>query len=485
MSCISVPKSANLKDTGVPAGKLCHARIGNSKSIMSSETISTTHFSELKTKIEQRQARIAVIGMGYVGLPLALLYSEQGFRVTGFDIDERKVSTLNAGGSYIFRITVPEIQRARSQGLSATSDYSQLRQMDAVIICVPTPLNEYHEPDLSYITGTAESIAPHLQPGKLVNLESTTYPGTTEEVLIPILEKGNQQGLKASRGNAVNAKSFFVAFSPEREDPGNQTVARRDIPKVVGGLDQPASELACALYGAIFNRTVPVSSPAAAEMTKLLENIYRCVNIALVNELKLLSLRMGIDIWEVIAAASTKPFGFHPFYPGPGLGGHCIPVDPFYLSWKAKEYDFHTRFIELAGEINMGMPYFVVQSTAAALNKQRKTLNGANVLVLGVAYKRDIDDLRESPSLTIIELLQNEGAKVRYNDPYFAFVGRGRKYDLQLANTPLENLGQYDCVIIVTDHSDYDYEKIVRESRLVIDTRNATKRIQAENIVRC
>ena len=452
---------------------------------MSSETIFTTHFSELKTKIEQRQARIAVIGMGYVGLPLALLYSEQGFRVTGFDIDERKVSTLNAGGSYIFRITVPEIQRARSQGLSATSDYSQLRQMDAVIICVPTPLNEYHEPDLSYITGTAESIAPHLQPGQLVILESTTYPGTTEEVLIPILEKGNKQALKASRGDATNGKSFFVAFSPEREDPGNQTVARRDIPKVVGGLDQTASELACALYGAIFNRTVPVSSPAAAEMTKLLENIYRCVNIALVNELKLLSLRMGIDIWEVIEAASTKPFGFHPFYPGPGLGGHCIPVDPFYLSWKAKEWDFNTRFIELAGQINTNMPYHVLESVGRALNQHKKALNGSKILILGVAYKKDIDDLRESPALTIIELLQKEGAQVSYNDPYFPEVGRGRKYDLGMKCTPLENLSQYDCVLIVTDHSDYDYERIVRESKLVVDTRKATRGIQSPKIIHC
>ena len=452
---------------------------------MSSQAVSTTHFSELKSKIEQRQARVAVIGMGYVGLPLALLYSEQGFRVTGFDIDERKVSTLNSGGSYIFRITAPEIQRARSQGLSATSDYSLLRGMDAVIICVPTPLNEYHEPDLSYITGTAESIAPHLQAGQLVILESTTYPGTTEEVLVPILEKGNKNGLKASRGEIQNGKSFFVAFSPEREDPGNQTVARRDIPKVVGGLDQPASELACALYGSIFNRTVPVSSPAAAEMTKLLENIYRCVNIALVNELKLLSLRMGIDIWEVIEAASTKPFGFHPFYPGPGLGGHCIPVDPFYLSWKAKEWDFHTRFIELAGEINTNMPYHVLESVTKALNQHKKSLNGSKVLVLGVAYKKDIDDLRESPALTIIELLQKDGARVFYNDPYFPEVGRGRKYDLQMRCTPLENLSQFDCVLIVTDHSDYDYERIVRESKLVVDTRKATRGIQSPKIVHC
>ena len=452
---------------------------------MSSPTVPTTHFSELKSKIEQRQARVAVIGLGYVGLPLALLYTESGFAVTGFDIDQRKVSTLNAGGSYIFRITAPEIQRARSQGLSATSDYSQLEQMDAVIICVPTPLNEYHEPDLSYITGTAESIAPHLQAGQLVILESTTYPGTTEEVLIPILEKGNKRGLKACRGTMPHEKSFFVAFSPEREDPGNQTVARREIPKVVGGLNPQASELAGALYGAIFSRTVPVSSPAVAEMTKLLENIYRCVNIALVNELKLLCLRMGIDIWEVIAAASTKPFGFHPFYPGPGLGGHCIPVDPFYLSWKAKEWDFHTRFIELAGEINTNMPYHVLESVGRALNQHKKALNGSKVLVLGVAYKKDIDDLRESPALTIIELLQKEGAKVSYNDPYFPEVGRGRKYDLQMKCASLNDLGQYDCVLIVTDHSDYDYEQIVRESNLVVDTRNATGGIKSPKIVHC
>jgi UDP-N-acetyl-D-glucosamine dehydrogenase len=452
---------------------------------MSSQSVSATRFSELKSKIEQRQAKVAIIGLGYVGLPLALLYSEQNFPVTGFDIDPRKVSALNSGGSYIFRITAPEIQQARKQGFSATADYSQLEGMDAIIICVPTPLNEYHEPDLSYITGTAGSIAPHLQPGQLVILESTTYPGTTEEVLIPILEKGNKQGLKASRGAETNGKSFFVAFSPEREDPGNQTVARRDIPKVIGGLDEQASELASGLYGAIFNRTVRVSSPAAAEMTKLLENIYRCVNIALVNELKLLSLRMGLDIWEVIEAAATKPFGFHPFYPGPGLGGHCIPVDPFYLSWKAKEWDFRTRFIELAGEINTNMPYHVLESVVRALNQQRKALNGSKVLVLGVAYKRDIDDLRESPALTIIELLQKEGAKVSYNDPYFPEVGRGRKYDLQMKCAPLENLGQYDCVLIVTDHSDYDYQRIVRESELVVDTRNATRGISSAKIVRC
>ena len=451
----------------------------------------TTHLEvdtivdQFKSKIQQRQARVGIIGMGYVGLPLALLYSEQKFKVTGFDIDARKVDTLSKGGSYIYRIAAEEIQAAKAQGFSATADYSQLEAMDAIIICVPTPLDEYHEPDMSYITGTTHAIAPHLRAGQLVVLESTTYPGTTEEVMVPILEKENKAGLKAARAEASASNEFFVAFSPEREDPGNTTIARCDIPKVVGGLNSQAAELACALYGSIFHRTVPVSSPAAAEMTKLLENIYRCVNIALVNELKLLCLRMGIDIWEVIGAASTKPFGFHPFYPGPGLGGHCIPVDPFYLSWKAKEVDFRTRFIELAGEINTNMPYHVLASVSGALNRQKKALNGSRVLVLGVAYKKDIDDLRESPSLTIIELLQKDGAQVSYHDPYFPFIGKGRKYDLQLKCAELSDLGQYDCVLIVTDHSDYDYARIVKESQLVVDTRNATRGITSSKIVHC
>src|SRR6476469_9608503 len=403
-------------------------------------TPTSNSVSDFLTKIEKRQARVAIIGLGYVGLPLALLYTEQKIKVTGFDIDQRKVTTLTQGGSYIVRILPSEIQEARSKGFEATSDYARLTEMDASIICVPTPLNEYHEPDLSYITDTAKAIAPHLRAGQLVVLESTTYPGTTEEVMVPILEQGNKRGLKAARRDSANGQEIYVAFSPEREDPGNTTVARRDIPKVVGGLDPQATEMAAALYGTIFKRVVRVSTPAAAEMTKLLENIYRCVNIALVNELKMLSLRMGLDIWEVIAAASTKPFGFHPFYPGPGLGGHCIPVDPFYLSWKAKEWDFRTRFIELAGEINTNMPYHVLASVTGALNSHKKSVNGARVLVLGVAYKKDIDDLRESPSLTIIELLQKEGAEVSYNDPFFDFVGHGRKYKLELSNTPLENL---------------------------------------------
>jgi len=434
-------------------------------------------------RIENRAARIGIIGMGYVGLPLALLFSEERFAVTGFDIDARKVSALNAGGSYIVRIPGTEIQAAQKHGFRATSDYSEIENLDVVIICVPTPLNDYHEPDLSYIRETAKAIAPHLRQGQLIILESTTYPGTTEEVLIPILEQGNSSRLRANRGEETNG--FYVAFSPEREDPGNDTVARRDIPKVVGGVGPVARDLASAVYGSIFNRTVPVSTPAVAEMTKLLENIYRCVNIALVNELKQLSDRMGIDIFEVIDAAKTKPFGFQAFYPGPGLGGHCIPIDPFYLSWKAKQYDFRTKFIELAGEVNLAMPYYVVEKTAEALNEQSKALKGSKVLVLGLAYKKDIDDLRESPSLTIIELLKQRGAIVSYNDPFFPHVGHGRHYDLNMDGVSLDNLSQYDCVLIVTDHSDYDYERITRESQLVVDSRNATKGIQSDKIVRC
>ena len=446
-------------------------------------TVTESRLAGLKEKIESRQALIGIVGMGYVGLPLALLFSGERFKVTGFDVEPEKVKTLNAGNSYIVRILPAEIQAAQRAGFHATADYSEIARMDAVIICVPTPLDEHQEPDLSFVTGTVESIAPWLHEGQLVVLESTTYPGTTEEIVVPLLESGNRQGLKASR--ALDEPGLHVAFSPEREDPGNETVARHDIPKVVGGCGPAATQLASALYGSIFRRVVPVSSPSAAEMTKLLENIYRCVNIALVNELKQLTMRMGIDIHEVIDAAKTKPFGFQAFYPGPGLGGHCIPIDPFYLSWKAKQFDFRTRFIELAGEINTAMPYFVIEQTAAGLNEQCKSIKGSKVLVLGVAYKRDIDDLRESPSLTIIELLREKGAIVAYNAPFFATVGRGRHYDLNMTNTPLDNLGQYDAVLIVTDHTSYDYPAIVAQSQLVIDTRNATKGIDSPKIVRC
>ena len=445
---------------------------------------SVSVLEQFKSKVDARTAKIGVVGLGYVGLPLVLLFSEQKFAITGFDIDARKIDSLNSGKSYIVRITEDEIDGARKQGFKATAEYAKIADMDAVIICVPTPLNEYREPDMSYIVSTAEAIAPYVHPGQIVILESTTYPGTTEDVLIPILEKGNKHGLTVSR-DSYGDNNFFVAFSPEREDPGNTDVARHDIPKVIGGVNVTATDIARSVYGTIFRRTIPVSTPAAAEMTKLLENIYRCVNIAMVNELKLLCLKMGIDIWEVIEAAKTKPFGFHAFYPGPGLGGHCIPVDPYYLSWKAREFDFYTRFIELAGDVNSGMPYHVVTSVGKALNGHKKSLNGSKVLVLGVAYKKDIDDLRESPALTIIEKLKDEGVEVSYNDPFFPKVGKGRHYDLQMTNTPLDNLGQYDCVLIVTDHSDYDYQRIVRESQLVVDTRNALKGIDSPKIVRC
>jgi len=437
----------------------------------------------LKQRFDTREARIGIVGMGYVGLPLALLFSGQRFRVTGFDIEQAKVDKLNSGGSYIVRILPAEIQAAQQAGFSATADYSEIAEMDAVIICVPTPLNEHNEPDLSFVTKTVQAIAPRIHEGQLIVLESTTYPGTTEEIVVPLLEAGNPRGLLVSR--TIEESGVHVAFSPEREDPGNDKVARHDIPKVIGGCGPAATELASVMYNSIFGRVVPVSSPSVAEMTKLLENIYRCVNIALVNELKQLSMRMGIDIHEVIDAAKTKPFGFQAFYPGPGLGGHCIPIDPFYLSWKARQYDFRTRFIELAGAVNTDMPYFVIEQIGNGLNEQRKSIKGSKVLVLGLAYKRDIDDLRESPSLTIIELLRDKGAEVFYNDPYFAKVGRGRHYDLNMTNTPLDNLSQYDAVVIVTDHSSYDYKAIVAQSQLVVDTRNATKGITAANIVRC
>ena len=438
-------------------------------------------------RLKNRSASIGIIGLGYVGLPLSMLLAEAGFKVTGFDIDQKKVDSLMKGESYIFRIPSEEIQSIRSKGFTATAEFRKLTEQDAIILCVPTPLDEHHEPDMSYIVDTAKMIAPWLQAGQLVALESTTYPGTTEEVLIPLLEAGNKLGLKAQgpEGEPAESGVFYVAFSPEREDPGNTSVARHNIPKVVGGHEPIAAELAATLYEGIFTRAVRVSTTQAAEMTKLLENIYRCVNIALVNEMKVLALRMGIDIWEVIDAAATKPFGFQAFYPGPGLGGHCIPIDPFYLSWKAKEFGFHTRFIELAGEVNEAMPEFVVAQVAKALNTRKKPLNGSKVLMLGMSYKKDIDDLRESPSLTLIELLRDEGAEVVYNDPYHPKVGRGRKYNLNMTSTPLENLGQYDCVLIATDHTDYDYERIVRESQLVVDSRNATKGMTADNVVRC
>jgi len=463
---------------------------GASRSGSTLETVAVDSNLEARmAAIRDRSGQVGVVGLGYVGLPLAMLFAHAGFPVTGFDVDRIKVDKLNAGSSYIQRILPEEIAQLRDTGFSASAEYADISKMQAVIICVPTPLDEHQGPDLCYIEDTARSLAPNLRPGQLIILESTTYPGTTEEVLIPLLEANNPQGLRCFRDGLDPAKCFYVAYSPEREDPGNVTVERSDIPKVVGAATKESGDLAAALYGGIFHRIVRVSSPAAAEMTKLLENIYRCVNIALVNELKLLCLRMNLDIWEIIDAAATKPFGFQPFYPGPGLGGHCIPIDPFYLSWKAKELDFSTRFIELAGEVNTSMPYHVVEAVAAALNDQSKPLKGSRILVLGLSYKKDIDDLRESPSLTLIEQLRRRGALVDYNDPFFPTVGRGRHYDLNMTSVPLDTIRNYDCVLIATNHSDYDYELIAREARLLVDTRNATRNVtdpeSQAKIIRC
>ncbi len=426
--------------------------------------------------------KIGIIGCGYVGLPLALRFAEAGHRVLGFDTDPAKVSKLNQGQSYIEHIPAKKIQQhVEGKQFAATADFARLSEVDAVLICVPTPLDERREPDLSYVEQTAQAIRPNLQRGQLVVLESTTYPGTTEELVLPILE---QSGLRcpvaAGPGAEEVVTDFFLAFSPEREDPGNKQFGLAQIPKVVGGVNPASGRAAAALYAQVVARVVPVSSTRAAEMTKLLENIFRCVNIALVNELKLLCLRMGIDIWEVIDSAATKPFGFMPFYPGPGLGGHCIPVDPFYLSWKAREYDFATRFIELAGEVNTAMPYHVVEAIAGALNQQQKSLKGSRILVLGVAYKKDVDDLRESPTLKIMQLLGERGALVDYNDPHFPQLHKMRHYDYSaMRSVALDpaKIAAYDCVVIATDHSSYDYAAIVEAARLVVDTRNATRRI--------
>jgi UDP-N-acetyl-D-glucosamine dehydrogenase len=436
--------------------------------------------------------KIGIIGCGYVGLPLALRFAEVGQIVTGFDTDQSKVDKLNAGGSYIQHIPAEKIrEHVEGKRFSATSDFKRLREMDAVLICVPTPLDERREPDLSYVQDTAISIAPNLQKHQLIVLESTTYPGTTEELVLPILEKG---GLRCpvSRGEGQENPStdFYLAFSPEREDPGNKQFGLAQIPKIVGGINPASSRAAGGLYAQIVSRVVPVSSTRAAEMVKLLENIFRSVNIALVNELKQLCLRMNLDIWEIIDSAASKPFGFMPFYPGPGLGGHCIPVDPYYLSWKAREYDFATRFIELAGEINMAMPYHVVDAVAAALNERQKSLKGSKILLLGVAYKKDVDDLRESPSLKLLELLTQSGALMDYNDPYFPALFKMRHYDfskMRSAELTPEHLAGYDCVLIATDHSSYDYDAIVRHSKLVVDSRNATRRVTAnrEKIAHC
>jgi UDP-N-acetyl-D-glucosamine dehydrogenase len=428
---------------------------------------------QLRTRIELRTARVGIVGLGYVGLPLAETFAWGGYPVLGFDIDPDKVAALKHGRSYIGHICAERVAEMVNSGrFDATTDPGRFGDVDALIICVPTPLTEAREPDLSYIEGTARSILPHLRPGQLVILESTTYPGTTEELLRPILE---ESGLEAGT-------DFFLAYSPEREDPGNRDFGTRNIPKVVGGVNAVCRDLAVALYEPVVEGVVPVSGTRVAEACKILENTYRAVNIALVNELKGVFDAMGIDVWEVIAAARTKPFGFQAFYPGPGLGGHCIPIDPFYLTWAARKYGLHTRFIELAGEVNTAMPGRVVARIAEALNEHGKPLKGSRVCVLGVAYKKDVDDPRESPAFTILELLERRRAVVSYNDPHVPTLPRMRHHSIRLDSQPLteEYLAGQDCVVVVTDHSEYDFGWIVRHTSLVVDTRNATAGCAAE-----
>jgi len=426
----------------------------------------------LAERIAARTARVAVVGLGYVGLPLAETFAWGGYPVLGFDVDAAKVAMLRRGQSYIGHICPERVAELVGSGrFDATDDPRRFAEADAVVICVPTPLGEAREPDLSYIVRTGEALRPHLRRGQLVVLESTTYPGTTEELLRPILEQG---GLKAGR-------DFFLAYSPEREDPGNRDFATRNIPKVVGGLDETSLNLAVALYKPVVDGVVPVSSTRVAEACKTLVNTYRAVNIALVNELKVVFEKMGIDVWEVIAAAKTKPFGFQAFYPGPGLGGHCIPIDPFYLTWAARKVGVHTRFIELAGEINTAMPRHVVERVAEALNEDGKPVKGSRVCVLGIAYKKDVDDPRESPAFEVLELLQGRGAAVSYSDPHVPALPRMRLHTVRLDSQALtpEFLAAQDCLVLVTDHSAFDYEQIGRHARLLVDTRNATARCKA------
>ena len=425
--------------------------------------------AELIGMIEDRTAKVGIIGLGYVGLPLAIHFGKSGFSVVGFDLDSVKIEKLLKGESYIKHVSVEPVTEMIGAGrFDATTDFDRLKEVDCILICVPTPLTDKMEPDLTYLLGTTETIARNIRAGQLVVLESTTYPGTTEEMVLPRLREGGME----------EGQDFFLAYSPEREDPGNKDFSASNTPKIVGGSTPSCLEVAQTLYNCI-TKAVPVSSARAAEMVKILENTFRSVNIALVNELKVLAHKMDIDMFEIIDAAATKPFGYSPFYPGPGLGGHCIPIDPFYLSWKAREYDFSTRFIHLAGEINVSMPYYVIEKTVEALNRDSKSMKGSRILVLGVAYKRDVDDDRESPGYVIMKMLLEKGAAVSYNDPWIPQLRPTRKYDFRMQSTPLtpETLAEADAVIIVTDHSAYDFVDIVRYSRLVIDTRNATKGI--------
>jgi UDP-N-acetyl-D-glucosamine dehydrogenase len=417
----------------------------------------------LINKLEDKSAVIGVAGLGYVGLPLVLRFAEVGYRVVGLDIDSRKTARLNQGQSYIEHIAHDDVAKARSSGFEATTDFARASECDALIICVPTPLGRHREPDLSFVTDTTDALAPYFRPGQVLSLESTTYPGTTEEELLPRVEK---------TGRKVG-EDFFLVYSPEREDPGNANFTTRTIPKVCGGHTPGCLDVGLSLYGHVIDKVVPVSSTKVAELTKLLENIHRAVNIGLVNEMKIVADRLDIDIHEVIRAAATKPFGFVPYYPGPGLGGHCIPIDPFYLTWKAHEVGVHTRFIELAGEVNSGMPDYVVGKVSLALNRQQKSLNGSRVLVLGIAYKKNVDDMRESPSVLLMERIEALGAKVDYSDPYFPSFPEMREHSFTLDSVPLtpETVADYDCVLLATDHDGFDYDMILENAALIVDTR--------------
>ena len=426
---------------------------------------------ELKDRINSRQARIGIIGLGYVGLPLAVEFAKAGFEVTGFDVDVSKVDAINRGQSYIGDVSSDDVAASSKAGkLSATTDMARLHDMDAIDICVPTPLRKTRDPDLSYVILAVEAVRDRLRKGQLVILESTTYPGTTDEVVQPLLEEG---GLKVGT-------DVYLAFSPERVDPGNATHTTKNIPKVVGGVNETSTALATALYGSIIKTIVPVSSTQVAEMVKLLENTFRAVNIGLVNEIALMSHRMNIDVWEVIEAASTKPFGFMPFYPGPGLGGHCIPIDPFYLSWKARQNGFECRFIELAGHINGSMPSFVVERVGEALNSQKKAINGSRIHIVGVAYKKDVSDMRESPALDVMELLHRRGAILSYTDPYVPTLDHG---GMSLKSVAEADNG-IDCAVICTNHTVFEYAEMPKRFPLVVDTRNALKGIAADNVFR-
>lgn len=434
-----------------------------------------TPYSTLIEKLNNRSAIIGIIGMGYVGQPLALRFAQLGYKVLGFDVDAEKVDQLNAGHSDIEHIADANIALANAAGMECTTDFRRALEAEALILCVPTPLNKYREPDLSYVIRTTDSIVPYLRAGQVVSLESTTYPGTTEEELLPRINSG---------GLAVG-EDIFLVYSPEREDPGNSAFTTNTIPKVVGGHTSACLEIGTALYGQAIDRIVPVTSTKAAEMTKLLENIHRAVNIGLVNEMKIVADRMGIDIFEVIDAAATKPFGFTPYYPGPGLGGHCIPIDPFYLTWKAREYGVHTRFIELSGEINRAMPEYVFSKVVKALNERRKSLMGSKVLVLGIAYKKNVDDMRESPSVAVMELLRDAGAEVSYSDPHVPVFPKMREHKFALSSVVLtpETIASYDALVLTTDHAKFDYAMIRTNAHVIIDSRGVY-RTQAENIVK-